>query len=203
MERDIEILNFINGMGYCTAWHLGNRFSLKLRRVYKIMGRLIEAGFVHHQRIYHGMPGVFYLSKAGALYTSLPCIDSIPKGIYDHQLMVVDVAIRLFKLHPDAAWVSERHLKQQKFHYGIGKANHIADGLLIFPDKRKIAIEVEMTMKSKSRLNEIFNAYGSQLNIEQAWYFCADEIIDGMTALSEKKDYIKIHSLKELLHESL
>lgn len=72
---------------------------------------------------------------------------------------------------------------------------------MIFPDEGKIAIEVELSMKGKRRLENIFNAYGGQLTIDEAWYFCADHLIRPLMALAKNKSYIKIHSLKEFLHE--
>src|SRR3990167_7913708 len=99
--------------------------------------------------------------------------------------------------------MSERYLIQQKFYYGIGKSGHLADGILILPDGVKIAIEIELSMKSKHRLKKIMNAFSGQLKIKEAWYFCADNIIPAVSAIVGKRtSFIKVHSLDELLESN-
>jgi len=199
-KRDMEVLKFINDVGYCTAVQLARRFGLNMRWMYKLMKRLVNGGLVGHTRIYFKNPGVYFLTLQGSRFTSLSMIDGISKGVYDHQLMLVDLVIKLREVYPDSTMVCERHLKQQKFQYGIGKLGHIADGVLIFPDDKKVAIELELSMKGKQRLEKIFRAYGAQLNISEVWYFCVDEVRRGVSALSERKSFIKVFSLKEFLH---
>lgn len=76
----------------------------------------------------------------------------------------------------------------------------MADGILILPDATKVAIEVELSLKGKHRLEKIFRAYGGTLAFSAAWYYCVDNIIPTVTAIAGMKSFIKIYSLKELLH---
>ena len=151
-NRDIGIIKFINNVGYCTPFQLRRRLKCRIKNVYKIVGRLIDAGLVRHQRIYHDKPGIYYLTSAGARHSPLPAIDRVSKGIYDHQIKLVDLMIKLQERYPDTEWVTDRYLVQQKFYYGVGRGGHVADGLLIFPDERKVAIELELSVKGKRRL---------------------------------------------------
>lgn len=199
-KRDIEILNFINEMGYCKVIQIGKRFSLKTPRVYKIMKRLREEGLAIHKRIYFYEGGVLRLTRQGAAYTSLPAFDHIAKGTYDHQLLVVDVYLVLREKYLTATWISERVLRQDKPQYGIGKMKHISDGFLIFNEK-KIAIELELTMKKKERLERIIRSYGSQTIVDEVWYICGPGALQGVKAIAQKKSFIKVLSLKELLNE--
>jgi len=199
-KRDREILCFINETGICVMPQIQKEFDLKFPRNYQVMKRLVDGGYVVHDQIFKKQHGIYYLSRKGAEHTPLPAISNVSLGGYKHQLLVTDIRQNLCKKYPDAKWISERHLKQQKFYYGIGKTGHVADGMLIFPDK-KIAIEVELSLKGKHRLENIFSAYGGQLDIEEAWYFCADQLISPLTTLSRNKSYIKIHSLEEFLYE--
>lgn len=198
-KRDKEILKFINASGWCIAPQIEKRFSIRWWIVYRIMKRLTKAGLAEHKRVYFDDHGIFYLSHRGARYTDLPSIDGISKGIYDHQRTLVDVILKLRELYPDAKWVSERYLKQQKFYYGVGKLGHVADGVLIFPDDRKVAIEVELSIKGKLRIEKIFRAYAAQVAIREVWYFCADNVMPALSAMSAKKPFIKVHSLKSFL----
>lgn len=198
-KRDVEILKFINEMGYCQAVQLGKRFSVKRWRVYKIMKRLRVVGLVIHKRIYFDQAGIFYLTSDGAEYTSLPSVDHIAKGSYDHQLLLVDVVLKLRERYSDATLICERYLKQEKFMYGLGKKGHVADGILIFSDQKRVAIELELKSKGTRRLESILKSYGNHPEIDEAWYLCGDESIRKVTALSAKKPYIKVYSLKEFL----
>jgi hypothetical protein len=155
-----------------------------------------------HEQIFKHQHGIYYLTKKGAVNTSLPAISGVALGGYKHQLILTDLRQQLCTNYPNTKWISDRYLKHQKFYYGIGKAGHIADGILIFPDETKIAIEVELSMKGKRRIEKILNAYGSQLEISEVWYFCAETVIRPLSSLTKNKSYIKIHSLKECIHES-
>lgn len=201
--RDREILKFINAVGWCTAPQLEKRFSIKWWIVYRLMKRLLRAGLVMHQKVSFELHGIYYLTSRGASHTDLPPIERVSKGIHDHQQVLIDVILKLRQKYPDAIWISERHLKQQKFHYGLGKSGHISDGVLIFPDETKISIEVELSLKSKRRLEGILRAYGGTLAYREAWYFCSDNVIRGVKALAGKKPFIKIFSLEEFLNEQL
>tara|TARA_R110000868_G_scaffold309421_3_gene570746 strand:- start:564 stop:1184 length:621 start_codon:yes stop_codon:yes gene_type:complete len=200
-KRDKEILQFINASGYCSAPQLGKRFSMQWWIVYRRMNQLIGAGLVIHKRINFSGFGIYFLTPIGARFTDLPPIDGISKGGFDHQALLVDLVLRLRDVYPEALWVSERHLKHQKFYYGVGKVGHVADGILTFPDGKKFAIELELTNKSNARLAKILRAYGAQFEIEAAWYFCADSVISPLSALCANKPYIKVHSLKEFMSE--
>ena len=64
-----------------------------------------------------------------------------------------------------------------------------------------LAIRFLLSQKGRRRLENIFSAYGGQLEIDEAWYFCADHLIRPLTALAKNKSYNKIHSLEEFLYE--
>ncbi len=201
-KRDKAILCFINESGFCVMPQIQREFNLRFPRSYQVMKRLVDGGYVLHHQIFKHQYGFYYLTRKGAEHTTLPSISHVPLGNYQHQLFITDIRQQLCVKYPESKWISERYLKQQKFYYGIGKRGHLADGILIFPDERKIAIEVELSMKGKRRIETILSAYGGQLEIEEAWYFCADQIIRPLSSLAKNKSYIKILSLKEFLYES-
>src|SRR3990167_8132278 len=191
-ERDVEILGFINDFGFCEVSHIGKRFGLKNLRSYKVMKRLICGGLVAHERVFHNRPGIYFVTREGAKHTPLPQIYKIPKDLYKHQIAIIDVYFKLIQLYPDAVWISERVLKRDKFTEGIGRAGHLADGKLILPDRKQVAIEVELTMKSRRRLEQIFRAYTLQIAVKEVWYFCAPDVYSSMKQAAAKKSFIKI-----------
>jgi hypothetical protein len=136
------------------------------------------------------------LSKKGAGYSDLPPIKGIPKDSYLHQVMVLNIHLQLRKQYSDANWISERRIIHDKFMQGISKnENHLPDGILIFPDFKQIAIEIELTMKSKKRLEDILWDYGMHKYIKEVWYYCAPDIEGKVAKVAEKMEWVKIFIL--------
>ena len=198
-DRDIEILRFINDCGYCSTQHLTQFLSVKRARIYQILKRLVQRKFIIKEYLLHGHPAIYYLTAEGASFTELPPIDYVSLGTYRHQIIMIDVALQLMRVHPEALWISERHLKHDKYHDGIGKRGHVADSLLVFPDHRQVAIEVELSVKGKQRIEGIIKSYASQFDIKEVWYFCSQSAYTMLSGLVAKKSYIKLFSIKEFL----
>jgi hypothetical protein len=198
-QRDMEIMWFINEFGFCEITQIEKMFELKKPRSYQIMQRLVNEKLVIHKKIFHGRNGIYYLSKQGATHTDLPAITNIPVAVYDHQLAIIELFFKLRQEYPETEWISERKMKHDKFSKSIGKIGHIADGMLLFHDNNiQIAIEVELTMKGKSRLERIFKAYVGQFDIKEVWYFCSQEVLPRMQKIAKEKSYIKIYSLDQI-----
>src|SRR3989338_3243208 len=191
-DRDIEILRFINDCGYCVTPHLTNFLSVKRARTYQLMRRLVQRKFVIKEHLLQGHPALYYLTSKGANFTDLPPIEYVSLGTYRHQIIMINVALKLMRVHPEAIWISERHLKHDKCYDGIGKRGHVADGLLLFPDNRQIAIEVELSVKGRQRIEGIIKSYASQFDIKEVWYFCSQSAYNALSGLAAKKTYIKL-----------
>jgi len=154
-ERDVKILQFINDFGFCEMPQIEKLFGLVKPRSYQIMQRLVAAGLVKHERVFHGRHGIYRLTKKGASHTDLPALARITLANYNHSLAVLDVYLYLQAKHPDAEWLSERHLIHEKYFDGVGKRGHLPDGIMLMPGsdekEQKIAIEVELRSKAKAR----------------------------------------------------
>lgn len=201
MKRDKEIMRFINSVGWCTASQLQRRFNIKWWIFYRLMKRLINAELVIHKQINFEWHGIYYLTPKGARYTDLPPVERVSKGLFDHQHYLIEVVLKLCELYPEAIWVSERHLLQKKFQYGLGKSGHVSDGVFTFPDGKKISIEVELSLKSKHRLRDILNSYAGTLKYKEIWYFCGTEyVMDGVARMVGNRSFFKIYSLREFLN---
>lgn len=198
-KRDVEIIKFINDFGYCEMPQIMERFSLKRTWMYEIVGRLIEEKLVGHKYLLHWQR-IYFVTHKGARYTDLPPVSRIPVGQYEHQMHVINIYNKLIKKYPDAHWISERKIKHDLFCDGLGKTGHISDGILLFPDGKQVAIEVELSTKGKNRIEKILRKYITQLTIKEVWYFCFPQVIPVLTELSKKIPFIKIHNLTEYLH---
>lgn len=203
-QRDREILKFINQFGFCEMPQIEKRFGLKKPRSYKVIKRLVRECFVIHERIFHHRHGIYRLSKSGAELTDLPAIDKVSVANYHHQLMVIEVCMQLAKKYPEAIWMSERELVREnfkKFKMERGQRGHMPDGVMLFPDGKQIAIEVELTMKGSWRLEKILEHYLRSWDYKEVWYFCAADILRKMSKVIGGKTYIKCFGLAGLLED--
>jgi hypothetical protein len=158
-NRDVKIIKFINEFGFCELPQIEKQFELSRHRAYKIMQRLTTRGYIKHERIFYHRHGVYRATRLGAEITGYPMLDKVPAGIYEHQLAVIETYIQLIRQYPDASWMTERVMRRTGYMPGRRRDKHYADALLYMPDGSQIAIEVELTMKSKRRLEEIFRVY--------------------------------------------
>ncbi|MFU8797325.1 MAG: hypothetical protein ACNA7Y_01315, partial [Gammaproteobacteria bacterium] len=197
-----EVLKFINDFGFCEMPHLDARFGFKKPRNYQVMQRLIDAKLVKHERVFYGRHGIYRLSRAGSRYTDLPPLARVPLGSYQHEVTLINVYLKLATLYPDATWLSERRLKRDKYFDGVGKRGHLSDGMLILPDGKSIAVEVELSLKGKNRLESILKGYGSEFSIKEVWYYCSDGVAASMASMVTSMPFVKVHRLREFLHES-
>ena len=203
-ERDIKILHFINDFGFCEMPQIEQMFGLVKPRSYQIMQRLVAAGLVNHERVFHGRHGIYRLSKKGAAHTDLPALTRIALAHYNHSLAILDVYLHLRTRHPDAEWLSERHLIHTKYADGVGKRGHLPDGILLMPGsdqkENRIAIEVELRSKAKARIQTILKWYTSQFDFSEVWYFCPQGVAESLrSVVGESMPFVKIRSLREIL----
>lgn len=199
-DRDREILKFINEFGYCEMPQIEKQFGLKKPRSYKVLKRLIKAGFIVHEYILRNRHGIYHLTQDGADFTDLPKIRHVSLGGYHHQITIVNVYLKLMQRFLDATWISERRLRRDKVMDGcFGKYGHVADGMLAFSEDKKIAIEVELTMKVEKRLDGIFRQYRRERSIDCVWYYCAPKILNKMKKLAEWESDVSVHDLNDLL----
>ena len=193
-HRDTKIIKFINEFGFCEMPQIEKQFGLNKPRAYKIMQRLVKHGYVIHERIFYHRHGIYRVTREGAQLTGLPRLVKVPVGIYEHQLAVIEIYIQLMQQYPGATWMSERIIRKLGYMPKMGsrKEKHFADALFYLPDGKLVAIEVELTMKSKRRLKDILTAYMCQLEIKEVWYFCSPEIIERVKILANKFSMIKV-----------
>ena len=200
-DKEKEILQFVNEFGFCDIGHVMRRFGIGRSRCYSHMQLLIRLGLIIHSRIRQNEPGVYCLThKGGQLIVSdLPQQGKIPLPIYHHQLTVIDVYLKLREHYPEASWTTERRLLQEKFTTGFGKKDHLPDGVLVLPADSHIAVEVEISNKRKSKLEDIVMGYALQVTYKEVWYFCSPWVISAVRSVSSNMPFVKVYSLPEFL----
>lgn len=198
-SRDIEILQFINAFGFCEMPQINQRFSLRKPRNYQVINKLVRHNLLQHERIFYKRHGIFRLTQAGARFTTLPPLHRVHLANYQHDISLLNLYLKVRASYPDTSWISERKLKHDKYKLGVGQHGHVPDGMLVFPDGKQVAIEVELSWKSKHRLDAILKNYATQFSIQAVWYFCRQSMLSRLQETAKAMPFVKIHSLKEFL----
>ncbi|BBB15139.1 uncharacterized protein RVIR1_06410 [Candidatus Rickettsiella viridis] len=110
---------------------------------------------------------------------------------------------RLAFLYLQSSWISERKLKHEKYKLGVGKEGHLPDGILVFADGKQAAIEVELSSKSRQRLDDILKTYATQFTLQEVWYFCHESMVPRLKEEAKAMPFVKIHALKPFLEKQL
>ena len=87
-------------------------------------------------------------------------------GLLAHVAAVNEVRLHVQGRDPDAEWVSERQLAKQR----QDAREHLPDGVVI-TGGRSVAVEVELTLKSRRRVEAILDQLTA--HYEATVYFCA------------------------------
>lgn len=193
-DRDAEIVEVLDASGGMDARSLMALLELGQTVAYRRLARLGDLGLVAAVRPFAGSPALYGPTAAG-LREVLGREDLSPPSIstvsYNHQLQVGRVIAELERhgvrwessrvtrrrqLEAHAAGASERARRfsirlswQQRF--------HLPD-ILIWPSAhaeehdRPIALEVELTQKTKARLDEILRGYDLSPDFAGVVYIC-------------------------------
>jgi hypothetical protein len=126
-----------------------------------------------------------WLTKAGATVGSSPFRLWEPNhGLASHIQAVTDVRIMVEREMQLGGWECERSVAQSMARGRTeGIRSHLPDGVLQTPSGR-VAVEVELTLKSRVRLNEIVAALTNDYH--EVWYFVPHRL---QRALAETKAY--------------
>jgi hypothetical protein len=137
------------------------------RTVQRLLLRLRERRLVEVRRVLVGEPAWVIPTVKGLRASGLSFAAWRPAlGLLAHVAAVTDVRLHVQSRSPESEWVCERILAREK----QSPQEHLADALVLL-DGRRIAVEVELTVKSKRRtraiVEELLGRYDAVL------YYCA------------------------------
>lgn len=159
-DRDIRFLRDVTRFGGLTVEWLSRRHFDATKTAYNRLERLQAVGVLALRRVFYRGSGVYVATRQGAELsrTGLAAVSPSQRTLC-HLLHVADVALRLMREYPRSTWVTERELRREALNLARDRSTgrllrggeHVPDGLLVLPDGRRIAVEVERTTKWKRR----------------------------------------------------
>ncbi len=191
-ERDLQLLYLVGEQYAVTVPQIARLIGRSIHTARALRDRWKKAGWVGSGQLAIQAPSFVWLTVRGAAGVESPFRVWQPNhGLARHIEAVTDVRL-LFEheLHL-GEWECERAVGQRLAQPG-GRREHLPDGVLHTSDGR-IAIEVELTLKSRGRLGAIVDELS--LEYDQVWYFAPERLLGVLTKLADAAPYgnVSVH----------
>jgi hypothetical protein len=191
-ERDLELLYLV-----------GEQYAVTLPQIARLIGRSVHtaralrdrwkrAGWVGSGQLSVQAPSFVWLTGHGAAGVESPFRVWQPNhGLALHIEAVTEVRLLLERELRLGEWECERAVAQQ-FAKDRDRRGHLPDGVL-HRDGQRIAIEVELTLKSRMRLGAIVDELSQ--DYDQVWYFAPERLGPALSELAAAAPYrnVSVH----------
>jgi hypothetical protein len=176
--RDLDLLRVVGEQYAVTLPQLAQMMDCSSHAARWLRARWERAGWAKGRALLVGEPVFVWLTRRGSSLASVDYSVWRPNaGMLAHIAAVTDVRLHVLDRHPDAEWVCERELAATPG----GRQRHRPDGLVVI-DGREVAVEVELTLKRRARIEQIITElvarYGS------VTYFAAPAPRRALTAVA-------------------
>jgi hypothetical protein len=148
-----------------------------------------RAGWVESRQLTSGGPSFIWLTRQGTRTAQSPYRTWQPNaGLIDHIEAVTEVRLLLERQLHVGAWLCERSLAKEERSRSQSRP-HLPDAVLR-REQEAIALEVELTLKSRARLGEIVDELAEQYG--QVWYFAAAALVPALSELAAEVPYANV-----------
>jgi hypothetical protein len=163
---DVEFLTWLAEQYAARADQLELLLGRSERTVQRTTARLRAAGLIQTQRLLVGEPAWVMPTSAGLRLSGHGFSLWRPHlALLAHVAGVNEVRLHVQARSPGAQWISERLLARER-----EGSEHLCDGLVL-EGIRRIAIEVELTVKSRKRVTSILDELCGRH--DAVLYYCA------------------------------
>ncbi|MBI1300070.1 MAG: hypothetical protein GC137_00290 [Alphaproteobacteria bacterium] len=198
-KRDAEILKWVNGFGFATVDQIKGFMKVGNTAAYVRIKKLVEGGYLARERILHGQARIHKVTKRGVIASGdhiLP-VQDIRLGTFKHDLALVDLALKLEE-ETGGQFIPQRQIRHDEGLSGVGQMGHIPDGYLFIDDDKPVAVELELSVKSRARLNSIVQDYGGDLRVKEVWYYTNQKsVYNALEKATQGYSFIKIKFMSE------
>ena len=167
--RDLEILNFIARFGYVQERHLAILWDLSLVQIKRVVSKLAEYGYVVSTKVLSGSGNYVFLTATSGKMLDVKTPSRVNLNTLFHDTLLVD--LYFFLINNDALTPeiikTDKQLRKEFGIFDVNSKQRVPD--LLIDDK--IAIELELSEKPKTRLQEIINTYIIDNDIKLVCYF--------------------------------
>jgi hypothetical protein len=166
-RRDLDALGWVCEQYAVRVDQLTVFLDCAPRTAERLLARLRGQGLVEVRRVLVGEPAWVIPTVKGLRACGLSFGVWRPTlGSLAHVAAVTEVRLHIRSRSPESEWVCERVLAGEK----ETPREHLADGVVLL-DERRIAVEVELTVKSKRRTSAIIEELTRRY--DAVLYYCA------------------------------
>lgn len=189
-ERDLRLLEFVAGHRFVLACQVMHWLGAREVVAYRRLKGLVAGELLSYRRIFHHRPGCYQITKLGlgAIESDLPRAQ-IDLRTYRHDIGIVWVYLAAINgsFGPYDRVLPERHMRAADLRREVGSESfaiplggytptgsirtHYPDVLLVRADGSRVAVELELTLKSRRRLEAILAGYAGELRLAHLLYF--------------------------------
>jgi hypothetical protein len=187
-EKDQEIVGWVGRVGAAGAEHVMGRFGMGRSWTYARLSLLVSDGLLEQKTLLYRRPGLYVASAEGLRWCGLERlgIQRVGPGGFQHAGEVATVAVAL----QAGLWgwevLSEREIRAAESDRdelvasvrlgelpGGRRALHRPDIAVVSPERRVLAVEVELSVKAPRRLAAICRGYARARHIDRVYYLAA------------------------------
>ena len=188
-ERDGRLLELVSEQYAVSVAQLARLIGRTHRTGRWLRDRWHRAGWIESRPLTRNGPSFLWLTPQGARVAQSPYRTWRPNAsMVGHIEAVTDVRLLLERELRFGDWICERSLAQSSPSRSEDRP-HLPDALLESGDEQ-IAIEVELSLKSRSRLTAILEQLGHEY--AQVWYFAAPPLRPVLTELAAEAPWQNI-----------
>lgn len=208
-ERDLELLGLVGEQYAVTVPQLARLIGRRLDTARSLRDRWKRAGWIASGQLSTQAPSFVWLTSRGAANSPFRLWQP-NHTLALHIEAVTNVRILLERELRFGEWECERAVAQRlAADRGHVHRGHLPDAVL-HTDGARVAIEVELTLKNRTRLEEIADKLSRQY--DRVWYFAAPSVMRAMRKIAAENPWpiIDVYSylpsadeLYSLLGESL
>ncbi len=177
-RRDLDLLAWVGEQYAARTDQLEMLMGAGPRTVQRTLVRLRDHGMVTTRRLLAGEPAWVLPTTAGLRACGSSFGVWQPKvGLLAHVAAVNDVRLHIQQRSPDSQWTPERTLARDR-----QAGQHLPDAVVL-ADGQRVAIEVELTVKSQHRVTAILDELAGRF--DAVVYFCAPAPYRQLTQLAD------------------
>ena len=182
-ERDGRLLEFVGEQYAVSVGQLGRLIGRNHRTGRWLRDRWQRAGWVESRPLAPAGASFLWLTPRGIRDARSPYRSWRPNGaMIEHIAAVTDVRILVERELRLGHWICERELARNAASRSEVRP-HLPDGLLDRGTER-IAVEVELSLKSRSRLESIVEQLAQEH--DRVWYFAAQPARGALDAIADQ-----------------
>jgi hypothetical protein len=187
-HRDAQIVDWIGRLGAAGAEHVMRRFSLSRSVAYARLNSMVCDELLEHHAVLYARPGMYTATPAGLRWQGLESLGkfAVRPGGFEHAWQVAQATVQIE--NGLAGWpvFSDREIRAIETNNGKlfasaktgaavadNPALHRPDLAVEGPGGKVASIEIELSIKSSSRLAAICRGWARARHIDRIYYLAA------------------------------